>query len=323
MRWVQGRDKGKRRGNRIVDLYRYLRRIGYLEDKRRRPRIGLVYGLGPVISGEPPRAGEFISGQQTAAELMHAARDPRVRAVVFRVNSPGGSAVGSDLVWRAVNEVRRRGKPVVVSMGDVAGSGGYYVSMAADAIVAQPSTITGSIGVVYTKFNLAELLERIGINVDYAKSSSIGDALSLSRALSVAELRQLNDVMGSLYANFCAKVAQGRSLDQAQTEAVARGRVWSGTAASANGLVDTLGGMSRAIELAREKARLAPGQEHELVLYSGLRGLMGKRMALAPSAQSHWLAGALAQVAGLPEPWLPGLAQILRGCGATLLCPWF
>ncbi|HEY2107325.1 MAG TPA: S49 family peptidase [Candidatus Binataceae bacterium] len=170
-RRAQRREKPRRRGNRIVELHRYLRRTSYLEDKVRRPRIGLVYGLGPVIAGEPPRAGEFISGRQTAAELMHAASDPRVRAVVFRVNSPGGSAVGSDLVWRAVAEVRRRGKPVVVSMGDVAGSGGYYVSMAADAIVAQPSTLTGSIGVVYTKFNLADLLERIGINVDYAKSS--------------------------------------------------------------------------------------------------------------------------------------------------------
>ncbi len=91
------------------------------------------------------------------AELLRAARDPRVRALVFRVNSPGGSAVGSDLVWRAVKEVQRRGKPVVVSMGDVAGSGGYYVAMAADAIVAQPATVTGSIGVVYTKFNAAGL----------------------------------------------------------------------------------------------------------------------------------------------------------------------
>jgi len=242
-----------------------------------------------------------------------------VRAVVFRVNSPGGSAVGSELVWRAVTEVRRRGKPVVVSMGDVAGSGGYYVSMAADAIVAQPSTITGSIGVVYTKFNLAELLERVGINIDYAKSSQRGDALSLSRALTEDELRQLNDVMGSLYANFCAKVGQGRQLDQAQTEAVARGRVWSGAAAAANGLVDALGGMSRAVELAREKANLTPGQEHELALYSGLRGLMGMRMTFAPAAESHWLSGTLAQIVGLPEEWLPALAQLLRRPATMML----
>jgi protease-4 len=309
--------------NRVVELHRYLRRTRYLEDKGRRPRIGVVYGLGPVISGEAPRAGEFISGHQTAAELMAAGRDPRVRAVVFRVNSPGGSAVGSEMVWRAVGEVRRLGKPVVVSMGDVAGSGGYYVSMAADAIVAQPSTITGSIGVVYTKFNLAELLERIGVNVDYAKSSPLGDALSLTRPLTASELEQLNGVMGELYANFCNKVAQGRKLDAAQTEAAARGRVWSGAAAVANGLVDELGGMARAIELARQKANIAPDQDHELASYSGVRGLMALRTALGAAAQSYWPAPLMARITGVPEPWLAALIQIFGGSGLSLFCPWF
>jgi protease-4 len=327
MNWVlrraQPQEDRRRHINRVVELHRYLRRTRYLEDKGRRPRIGIVYGLGPVISGEPPRAGEFISGQQTAEELMHAARDPRVRAVVFRVNSPGGSAVGSEMVWRAVGEVRRRGKPVVVSMGDVAGSGGYYVSMGADAIVAEPSTITGSIGVVYTKFNLSELMERIGINVDYLKSSAVGDALSLTRALTESELQQLNQVMGELYANFTGKVAQGRKLDAAQTEAVARGRVWTGAAAAQNGLVDELGGMGRAIELAREKAKLAPQQEHELASYSGQRGLMGMRLGLASTVQPALAAGLLARMAGIPEQWLPALIQIFCANGLTLICPWF
>jgi protease-4 len=313
----------QRRTNRVVELHRYLKRTRYLEDKGRRPRIGVVYGLGPVISGEAPRTGEFISGQQTAAELMAAARDPRVRAVVFRVNSPGGSAVGSEMVWRAVGEVRRLGKPVVVSMGDVAGSGGYYVAMAADAIVAQPSTITGSIGVVYTKFNLGELLERIGINVDYAKSSPLGDALSLTRALTESELEQLNRVMGELYANFCAKVSQGRKLDAAQTEAAARGRVWSGAAAAANGLVDELGGMARAIELARHKANIAPGQDHELASYSRARGWTALRMALGAAGGPPWPALLMARVGGWPEQWLAALIQIFSGSGLTLFCPWF
>jgi protease-4 len=323
MRAGRWREREKpRHTNRVIELYRYLRRTAYLEDKGHRPRIGLVYGLGPVIAGESPRGGEFISGQQTAAELMQAARDPRVRAVLFRVNSPGGSALGSDLVWRAVTEVRRRGKPVVVSMGDVAGSGGYYVSMAADAIVAQPSTLTGSIGVVYTKFNLADLLDRVGINVDYAKTSPSADALSLSRAMTEQELEQLNQVMGELYGNFCAKVSEGRKLDPAQTEAVARGRVWSGAAAAANGLVDELGGMARAVEVAREKARLAPGQEHELALYSGLRGVLNLRPALTPSAQPVWWVAALARLTGWPEQWLPALAKVVLGGGISLLSPW-
>jgi protease IV len=283
----------------------------------------LVYGLGPVVAGEPPRAGEFISGQQTAAELLRAARDPQVRALVFRVNSPGGSAVGSDLVWRAVSEVQQRGKPVVVSMGDVAGSGGYYVAAAADAIVAQPTTVTGSIGVVYTKFNMAGLMDRVGINVDYAKSAAIGDALSITRPLTEKELEQLNRVMGELYSNFTAKVAKGRKLDPAQTENVARGRIWSGSAAAANGLVDALGGMARAVELAREKAQLGPGQEHEMALYTPARGLMGLRLALAPAADPYFLAGPLARIAGIPEQWLPALAQLLLRSGTMLFCPWF
>jgi protease-4 len=135
--------------------------------------------------------------------------------------------------------------------------------------------------------------------------------------------------MGEVYSNFCAKVGHGRKLDAAQTEAVARGRVWSGTAAAGNGLVDELGGMARAVELAREKAKLAPDQEHELALYSGLhglmgiRGLMGMRMTLAPAVEPHWLTAALAQIAGLPEQWLPALVKLFSGTGVSLICPWF
>ena len=117
--------------------------------------------------------------------------------------------------------------------------------------------------------------------------------------------------------------AQGRKLDAAQTEAVARGRVWSGAAAAANGLVDELGGMARAIELARDKAGMAPAQEHELASYTGQRGLMGLRMALASAAQPPWSAAILAGIAGYPEQWLPALIKIFCRSGVALLCPWF
>src|SRR5208282_2463668 len=182
---------------------------------------------GPVVSGEGPATGEFISGVATAAQIDRASRDERVSAIVFRVNSPGGSAVGSDLVWRAVREAQGRGKPVVVSMGDVAGSGGYYVAMGADAIVAEPATITGSIGVVYTKLSIRDLLAQAGIAIDVAKTDAIADALSWSRPMTEAELAQLNEVVGELYGNFTGKVAEGRKLDRDAAEAVARGRVWS------------------------------------------------------------------------------------------------
>ena len=118
---------------------------------------------------------------------------------MFRVNSPGGSAVGSDLVWRAVREAQGRGKPVVVSMGDVAGSGGYYVAAGADAIVAEQATITGSIGVVYAKFNLGSMLNELGVHFDFVKSAPISDAMSIARAMTEAELAQLNETVGHMY----------------------------------------------------------------------------------------------------------------------------
>src|SRR6266446_5526143 len=234
----------------FVSLARYRRHAVYTRERGRRARIALVHGIGPVIAGDGPAAQNVISGVATAAQLERASRDDRVRAIVFRVNSPGGSAVGSDLVWRAVREAQGRGKPVVVSMGDVAGSGGYYVAAGADAIVAESTTITGSIGVVYTKFSIHDLLHQIGVGIDVAKSDTISDALSLARPLTAAELDQLNLVVGELYSNFTSKVAEGRKLDPAAAEAVARGRIWSGIAAHARGLVDELGGLSRAVAIA-------------------------------------------------------------------------
>ena len=130
--------------------------------------------------------GDFISPETTGAQIERASRDENIEAIVFRVNSPGGSAVGSDLVWRAVRAAQGRGKPVVVSMGDVAGSGGYYVAMGADAIVAQASTITGSIGVVYAKFDVSSLMNQFGINIENTKSHPISDAMSPTRAMTEA-----------------------------------------------------------------------------------------------------------------------------------------
>ncbi len=172
--------EGKRK--KFVGLARYLRHANVRE--RRRPSIiaSRWYAeSGPVISGDPSMTGDFISPETTGAQIERASRDEDVEAIVFRVNSPGGSAVGSDLVWRAVRAAQGRGKPVVVSMGDVAGSGGYYVAAGADAIVAQASTITGSIGVVYAKFDVSSLMNQFGVNIERTKSHPISDAMSPTR----------------------------------------------------------------------------------------------------------------------------------------------
>ncbi len=309
---------GKRR--RLVGLNRYLRRAAYLRPRGARHRIALVCGSGPVISGPARPAGEFLSGETTAAQIDRAARDRAVRAIVFRVNSPGGSVVGSDLVWRAVRAAQERGKPVVVSMGDVAGSGGYYVAAGADAIVAEPSTITGSIGVVYVKLDLSRALAGLGVNFDTVKSDSVSDALSMTRAMTGDELHQLDQVLGRTYANFTAKVAQGRRLAAEAAEEAARGRVWSGVAAKAHGLVDELGGLSRAVGIARDKAGIPAAEPHELVSYSRMRFGSALRLALGSSgAGVGWELAALAL--GAPVGWMPAMARLFLQGGVLLLGP--
>jgi protease-4 len=304
----------------FVNLARYRRHAVYTRERGKRARIALVHASGPVVSGEGPATGEFISGVATAAQIDRASRDERVSAIVFRVNSPGGSAVGSDLVWRAVREAQGRGKPVVVSMGDVAGSGGYYVAAGADAIVAEAATITGSIGVVYAKFNLGNLLSELGVHLDYVKSAPISDAMSMARAMTDGELAQLNETIGHMYSAFTAKVAQGRRLSAEQAEAVAKGRVWSGLAAKANGLVDEIGGMSAAVAIARTRAHLGDDQRHQLVTYRAERRWFDLRGGSA-EVSTPWTIRAAAATLGIPSRWAPAMFEMLVRGGVMLLCP--
>ncbi len=305
----------------FIGLYRYLRRVSYEENRTARARLALIHGVGPVIAGEAPAAGEFLSGEETAAAIRRAARDRRVRAIVFRVNSPGGSALGSDLVWRAVAEAREMAKPVIVSMGDVAGSGGYYVAMGADAIVANAGTLTGSIGVVYASFNLSAMLATIGVRMDIVKTDELGDALSMARAMTPEELARLNATVGELYGNFTAKVGEGRKLDAAQVEDMARGRVWSGTAARRGGLVDEIGGFDRAVEIARRHAGLDDSEPHRLVIYAAQGILAG--LGIGSSRGLEWPLKALAGALAIPAGWTPAIAGLIARGGAILLCPFF
>jgi len=304
----------------FVSLARYRRHAIFTRERGPRARIALVHASGPVISGEAPAAGEFISGVATAAQIDRASRDERVSAIVFRVNSPGGSAVGSDLVWRAVREAQGRGKPVVVSMGDVAGSGGYYVAAGADAIVAEPATITGSIGVVYAKFNLGNLLSELGVHFDFVKSAPISDAMSMARAMTDAELAQLNETVGHLYSAFTAKVAQGRRFSPEQAEAVAKGRIWSGLAAKERGLIDEVGGLSTAVAIARDRAHIAADRRHQLVTYRAQRRWLDFRGGNA-EASTPWAIRATAAALGIPSRWAPAMLELLIRGGVMLLCP--
>jgi len=221
--------------------------------------VAVIYASGPIKqgrSGRSPLGGGSMGSDTVTAALRSATSDDRVRAVLLRVNSPGGSAVASDTIWREVVRTRAAGKPVVVSMGDVAASGGYYISMAADVIVAQPGTLTGSIGVIAGKPVFEEAFGRIGITTD---SVSVGRGATMfapTHPFSEEDWQRVNSWLDAIYRDFTEKVASGRRMTVERVHEVARGRVWTGADAARNGLVDELGGMSAAAAIARRRAGL-------------------------------------------------------------------
>jgi protease-4 len=221
--------------------------------------VAVVYASGPIRQGRSSRGpvGGGAMGSDTVAAALRSARsDDRVRAVLLRVNSPGGSAVASDTIWREVVRIRAAGKPVVVSMSDVAASGGYYISMAADVIVAQPGTLTGSIGVIMGKPVFEEALSRIGITTDSVAEGARARMLAPTHPFTEDEWDRINAWLDVIYQEFITKAAEGRRMPVERMHELARGRVWTGADAAANGLVDELGGMAAAAEIARRRAGL-------------------------------------------------------------------
>jgi protease-4 len=232
------------------------------------PKIGVVYAVGTIVTGE---GGSGIEGQtlgaQTVSEaLADAADDDEVRAILFRIDSPGGSALASDLVWRATQAARKQ-KPVIVSMSDVAGSGGYYIAAGATTIVAQPATMTGSIGVVSVRPNIQGLLARLGINTETLTRGTFADLEDVTTPLRPEARQKLIAEMTHIYDVFVERVAAGRSLTPEQVNEIGRGRVWTGAQAKDNGLVDALGGFAAAVQAAKRAADIAATQEVELVFY--------------------------------------------------------
>jgi protease-4 len=231
-----------------------------------RARIAVIYGIGAIVGGESTEDGVFgrVMGSDTIAEAFEKAReDESIDAVVFRIDSPGGSDVASDVIWREATLTREK-KPVVVSMADVAASGGYWIATASDAIVAEPTTVTGSIGIYAGKFNLAGLYDKIGVSTDGVESSSNADFFSSSRSFTDEERAKLRRILESGYRAFLERVAKSRKKTTDEVHAVAQGRVWSGRAAKELGLVDEIGGLKRALDIAKEKAGFAADAKVEL-----------------------------------------------------------
>jgi protease-4 len=220
--------------------------------------IGLVYAIGAITSGESgydPVFGRTIGAETMKRLLAEVAEDGALDAVVLRVDSPGGDAIASEEIWGAVGELQRA-VPVVVSMGDVAASGGYYMSAGADAIVASPSTLTGSIGVFGVLFNASDLYDKLGIDWDVLETNPAADFPTSTRPLSEEERAIFRGLIEHTYRTFLGRVAEGRGMSEAEVDAVAQGRVWSGADAVQRGLVDRVGGLETALVAAKEAAGL-------------------------------------------------------------------
>jgi protease IV len=225
---------------------------------RRKEHVAMIEVNGPIATGRTrSRAlGRQVGSDSVTAQLRAAISNDLTRAVVIRINSPGGSAVGSDTIWREVCRVREAGKPVIVSMSDVAASGGYYIACPADVIVALPATLTGSIGVLGGKLVVNDLLVRMGLTTGAVEQGARSLMFSVRRGFTDDERVRLGANIDATYEEFVAKVAEGRHRTVAEIEGVARGRVWTGRDAVTAGLVDELGGLRHAIQIARTRAGL-------------------------------------------------------------------
>lgn len=240
-----------------------------------RPRIALIYAVGTIMPGESddgPFGGGGFTGSETVIRALRKAReDDAIKAVVLRVDSPGGSATASDQIWHELRRTAEK-KPVIASMGDYAASGGYYVAMGAHAIVAQPNTVTGSIGVFSGKFNLQALYEKIGLRTEVLRRGPHADIYSSTRPWDAEERARVRRSMEAFYAEFVSKAAEGRKKTPVQIDAVAQGRVWSGRAALEVGLVDELGGLDQALDLARDRARIGRDEAVAVVVLPERKG---------------------------------------------------
>lgn len=302
----------------------YLERAGRPHESG--ARIALIHGAGAVQRGDT--GGGLVTGDRIMSAdavtraFRKAVADPQVKAILFRVDSPGGSAVASETIWRETIRARQAGKPVIVSMGDLAGSGGYYVAAGATKIVAQPGTLTGSVGVIAGKVVTRELWEKLGITWDWVGYGENAGMFSLIEDFTPAQRQRFETELDSVYGTFKSRVAEGRHMTPDQVEAIAKGRVWTGEEAKEKGLVDALGGYGTALALAREAAGLAPDAPIELVPFPRQRGTLDllwarltgeegeRRKSDARTLAMARLLRPLAQVLEMPGPLTMSLREV-------------
>jgi protease-4 len=307
---LEGRLKGAER----VTPGRYVKSSrGWSLDGR--PKLALIYAVGDIVSGESQSgfAGDYVGSETVARAIRQARKDASVRAIVLRIDSPGGSGTASDVMWREV-ALARKAKPVIMSMGDVAASGGYYLAMGGDAIVAEPGTITGSIGVFGGKISLRGLYDKLGLSKEIITRGRNAALFSSYRPWTDEERQTFRKIMTSFYDEFVEKAASGRGKTRDEIHAVAQGRVWTGAEALRVGLVDRLGGLDVAVSLAKERAKIGKDQEVALLVLPEKKSFFetllerqedGAMMRMAPRDVRGALALAQVLAEGVPVARLP------------------
>jgi protease-4 len=281
----------------------------------RGPRIGVIYASGAITggrSGFDPLNGATVGSDTLIEHIREARKDASLKALVLRIDSPGGSATASDAIWHELTLAKEgsQPRPIVASMSDLAASGGYYLAMAADAIVAQPSTLTGSIGIFGGKYVSSGLYGKLGANIESVSQGRFAEMESPARPFTPEEVKKFQSQLQAFYDRFVEGVAESRGKTPAQIHAIAQGRVWTGQQAHENGLVDALGGLDRAVALAKERARIDADTEVQLVpfpprksFYEALAEQWGGDIAI-----SHWVATRLTAaerelLRGIRGPW--------------------
>jgi protease-4 len=296
----------RRRGGRRLGTLPMSRYLDQIDASAFGPHVALVVASGTIAEGrsrESPSDGRIV-GSETLMETLRDVRTRRsIRAVVLRIDSPGGSGPASDDIWREVDRCRRE-KPVIVSMGDYAASGGYFIAMGARDLIAQPSTLTGSIGVFGGKFNVLGLLRKLGLNVETVTRGRHAEMLSPFTDFTPEEAERFERHLETFYSLFIDRVATARHMTKAAADSLGQGRVWTGRAARTHGLVDGLGGIEEALALARHRAHLAPDagvevfpKSHRDFLTRWIAGLWddntsGAELATIPPEVRMWLAAA-------------------------------
>ncbi|RWU08212.1 signal peptide peptidase SppA [Pedobacter chitinilyticus] len=254
--------KGKKDDINSITINDYIKDLPSQGDIASKNKVAVIYANGEIIGGEG--SDEQIGSERISRAIRKARLDEDVKAIVLRVNSGGGSALASDVIWREI-ELSKKIKPVIASFGDVAASGGYYIGCAADSIFVQPNTITGSIGVFGMFFNAQKLMnEKLGITFDGVKTGQYADIMSANRPMTPAERLILQRGVNNIYNTFITKVANGRKKTKAQIDSLGGGRVWTGKDAVTNGLADRIGSFGDAISSAAKKAKL---KDYKVVEY--------------------------------------------------------